>query len=227
MKKLVLFTIVILQLFLITGCNSTINNTIDSEGEIKDMDGFTASYNNEISIDEMEFTKTDLSDFEYLSYPNKVEGTYSRTIRLEQLKESIDNLYLRNNNGFIYGIVKIEGSVESEVQYLFLLFEKEDSDNYIFVDGMRISKLINKTEFDALEIDKNTFDSVKKIDPAASIYDIDGEYPTSFHRSADGTMYEILYQNKNDIFVISNKEVYNDPMSFVSKLLPVDLNVIN
>ena len=219
-----------LILLVMTGCGGVSRNAGDHEGVIVGENGYTLRYNNDIPVGEMEFSETDISDYEYLAVPNEIDVMNSRTIPVEFIEEKISNLYLRNNKGTLYGIVKLQGESESGTEYLFILFDNQHTDGYVFADGMLLRTLFDAKDFSGLENGTSDFQDVKRIDTTALIHGGMGEKQNegmSFHRCNDGTIIRITYERENESYVITRIDNYTDPIGFVSKLLPIDLNVIH
>ena len=232
MKKLLLWGVAVALVCVGSGCCGCHDcYSVPATGERwpTSSDEVVVGYDNDVALADMKYSQITMSEYTlseywYLAVPRAIQGAFSYAPMLRDVNKEIQNLYVRNNYGFVYAIARVRGETDGESAYLFMLFE---SPGYYFVDGMLFGKLHDRQDFSTLEVATSTLEQVRQIDPQTIHISIGSEKSQSYHRCDDGTLVEISYKSTGDTFIVQEVEMYDDPAEFVHKILPIDRRALS
>lgn len=160
-----------------------------------------------------------INDFGRLNLPYKLQGSYSLSLTIDNVKETIGLDCLRDNKGFVYSVHRFTNN-DNQPGYCFISY-----DSVRVIDSWFVVKIPDKSKFKVIKSNKTTLSDIKLLDPATILFD--GDEPQSYHRFSDGTAIEIRYTKNGDTYTVKDYGFVEDPITIVKYLLPVDMQLIS
>ncbi len=162
--------------------------------------------NNEISAEKLQ--EESLDNFQEKSYVDYFRGSFLPPM-------NIGKGVLRNNNGFIYSIHKLE----SKQGYVICTYSEGS-----VIDCYYILNIPSKMET-LLKIHKGMKrTSLEKVD--SKIKFVKDKQATTVHRFGDGTMFEIQYKKVEDDWEVKDYILYEDEINLLNRILTKDYDII-
>lgn len=162
--------------------------------------------NNEISAEKLQ--EESLDNFQEKNYVDYFRGSFLPPM-------NIGKGVLRNNNGFIYSIHKLE----SKQGYVICTYSEGS-----VIDCYHILSIPSKMET-LLKIHKGMKrTSLEKVD--SKIKFVKDKQATTVHRFGDGTMLEILYKKVADDWEVKDYILYEDGINLLNRILTKDYDIV-
>ena len=234
MKKAVLILIALLMILSSCAARDISNNSQESPvilSELaKELSEVYADlvFDNETHFDKMKISNVIEIDEKlcvpFQSYP------YSLIPYLEEVKDDIEHLYIRQNGDTVYAAAKIK--YESKQHYVIVFIQSHNVMKHTYFecrDGVLVhNKLPDIYDFGEVRIGVTTFENILKMDETAFIYK--GTYGSK-HRLKDGRILNIWYKNTeteviDKDYIVMGMRIDEDKYNFLDKLLPIDREAI-
>lgn len=162
--------------------------------------------NNEISAEKLQ--EESLDNFQEKSYVDYFRGSFLPPM-------NIGKGVLRNNNGFIYSIHKLE----SKQGYVICTYSEGS-----VIDCYHILNIPSKIET-LLKIHKGMKrTSLEKVD--SKIKFVKDKQAATVHRFDDGTMLEIQYKKVKDDWEVKDYILYEDGINLLNRILTKDYDIV-
>ncbi|MDE6149769.1 MAG: hypothetical protein K2F81_06715 [Ruminococcus sp.] len=204
MKKTIL-AILLFSILTFLGCRNdkTDKNIVDSDLEMANKI-VNKTFNQE--------------EYIYTLLPQTMLQIKSHIPSIDDIKNLIGLECLRHNDKLTYSIHKFKNQ-DAQEGYCFISYDEEQ-----VVDCWFVVKVPDKKQFLNLKVNINSFNDIKKLDSAATLYEFDT--PCSIHRFKDGSMITIYYEKTDNEYIIKNFDWTDDPAHIVENILPIDLELI-
>lgn len=162
--------------------------------------------NNEISAEKLQ--EESLDNFQEKSYVDYFRGSFLPPM-------NIGKGVLRNNNGFIYSIHRLE----SKQGYVICTYSEGS-----VIDCYHILNIPSKIET-LLKIHKGMKrTSLEKVD--SKIKFVKDKQAATVHRFDDGTMLEIQYKKVKDDWEVKDYILYEDGINLLNRILTKDYDIV-